>query len=77
MRDLPEYALAGFRSGENCLMGKAIDDFCEQIVRVSRDAALCMRLTQEAYRLAEANSLEHVGLALRRLYTMLLERRAR
>jgi 1,2-diacylglycerol-3-alpha-glucose alpha-1,2-glucosyltransferase len=77
MRDLPEYALAGFRSGENCLMGKTIDDFCEQIVRVSRDAALCMRLTQEAYRLAEANSLEHVGLALRRLYTMLLERRAR
>jgi hypothetical protein len=37
-------------------MGKTIDDFCEQIVRVSRDAALCMRLTQEAYRLAEANS---------------------
>ncbi len=75
LRDLPEYSLAGFRDGENCLMGKSVDDFCQKILYLANDAALRERLIQEAYRLAEANSLERVGHQLRRLYQALLEGR--
>ncbi len=73
LRDLPEYALAGFRDGENCLMGKDLDDFCEKILRLANDEPLRRQLAQRAYRLAEANSLEQVGQQLHRLYRALLE----
>ncbi|MDW8031554.1 MAG: glycosyltransferase family 4 protein [Candidatus Bipolaricaulota bacterium] len=73
LRDLPEYALAGFRDGENCLMGKTVDEFCEKILRLAADAALRERLARQAYALAVANSLEIVGHQLVKLYHALQE----
>jgi len=72
LRDLPGYALAGFRDGENCLMGKTIDEFCETIQCLAQDELLRARLARAARNVAEANSLDRVGHQLHQLYRKLL-----
>ncbi len=75
VRDLPEYTAAGWNDGENCLKGQTLDDFCKKIVMLAQDERLRARLARQAYRLAEANSLDCVGQRLSRLYRELLERK--
>lgn len=74
LRDLPEYTAAGFCDGENCLKGKTVDDFCQRILRLAHNESLRTELARGAYRLAQSNALDRVGLQLRKLYCMLLER---
>jgi 1,2-diacylglycerol-3-alpha-glucose alpha-1,2-glucosyltransferase len=73
VRDLPEYTAAGFQDGENCLKGRTMDDFCERIVRLAHNEELRTQLARNAYRLAEINSLDRVGLHLQKLYHTIIE----
>lgn len=73
LRDLPEYAAAGWSDGENCLKGRTLDDFCQKIVILAQDQWLRAQLAQAAYKMAEAHSLERVGHQLYQLYKELLE----
>jgi 1,2-diacylglycerol-3-alpha-glucose alpha-1,2-glucosyltransferase len=76
VRDLPEY-VDWLYHGENCLKGRSVEEFCEQITCLAEDPALYERLQQGAERLAEAHSLDVVGRRLVALYRSVLEQPAR
>jgi 1,2-diacylglycerol-3-alpha-glucose alpha-1,2-glucosyltransferase len=76
VRDLPEY-VDWLYHGKNCLKGRSVEEFCEQITCLAEDRALYQHLAQGAERLAEAHSLAVVGRRLVTLYRSVLEQPAR
>lgn len=73
VRDLPEYR-GWLVEGENCLLGRGVEEFARQIQRVAEDRSLRERLAAGARRMAEEeHSLARVGARLVELYSALLQ----
>jgi len=72
VRDIPVFR-SYLAPGQNCLMAKTEQEFITQVQKLIDDPDLRHRLGENAQKLAQQKSLQHVGKELKTLYQRLLQ----